>query len=40
MILADAEESATRSMADPNPARIDGLVKKLSRKRLTGGRYE
>ena len=40
LMLADAVESATRSMADPNPARIDGLVKKLSRKRLTDGQYD
>ena len=40
IMLSDAVESATRSMADPNPSRIDGLVHKLSRKRLVDGQYD
>ncbi len=40
IMLADAVESATRSMADPNPSRIDGLVRKLSRKRLIDGQFD
>jgi membrane-associated HD superfamily phosphohydrolase len=39
-MLADAVESATRSLADPNPSRIDSLVRKISRKRLTDGQYD
>ena len=27
-------------MADPNPSRIDGLVRKLSRKRLIDGQFD
>jgi len=37
LMLADAVESATRSLADPNPSRIDSLVRKISRKRLIDG---
>jgi putative nucleotidyltransferase with HDIG domain len=40
IMLSDAVESATRSMADPNPSRIDGLVHKLSLKRLVDGQYD
>lgn len=40
LMLADAVESATRSMAEPNPARIESLVRQLSRKRLTDGQYD
>jgi hypothetical protein len=40
LMLADAVESATRSMADPNPSRIDGLVRKLSRKRLMDDQFD
>ncbi len=39
-MLSDAVESATRSMADPNPARIESLVRQLSRKRLVDGQYD
>jgi putative nucleotidyltransferase with HDIG domain len=40
LMLADAVESATRSLADPNPSRIDSLVRTISRKRLTDGQYD
>ena len=40
LMLADAVESATRSMADPNPSRIDSLVRKLSRKRLMDDQFD
>ncbi|MHC4306412.1 MAG: hypothetical protein ACYSW2_18310, partial [Planctomycetota bacterium] len=40
LMLADAVESATRSLADPNPSRIDSLVRKISRKRLIDGQYD
>ncbi len=40
LMIADAVESATRSMAEPNPGRIEGLVRTLSRKRLTDGQYD
>ena len=40
LMLADAVESATRSMADPNPSRIDSLVRKLSRKRLMDYQFD
>ena len=34
LMIADAVESASRAMPDPNPARIEALVRDLSRKRL------
>ncbi len=40
LMLADAVESATRSMAEPNPARIENLVRSLSRGRLTDGQFD
>ncbi len=40
LMLADAVESATRSMAEPNPARIESLIRQLSRKRLTDGQFD
>jgi putative nucleotidyltransferase with HDIG domain len=40
LMLSDAVESATRSMADPNPARIQSLVRQLSRKRLIDGQFD
>jgi membrane-associated HD superfamily phosphohydrolase len=39
-MLADAVESATRTMADPTPARIDQLVRRLAQKRLTDGQFD
>ncbi len=40
LMLADAVESAARTLSDPNPSRIEGLVRNLSRKRLTDGQYD
>lgn len=40
LMLADAVESATRSMADPTPSRIDQLVRRLAQKRLTDGQFD
>jgi putative nucleotidyltransferase with HDIG domain len=40
LMLADAVESATRSMADPTPARIDQLVRDLANKRLLDGQFD
>ncbi|HWB19638.1 MAG TPA: HDIG domain-containing protein [Phycisphaerales bacterium] len=40
LMLADAVESATRTLAEPNPARIENLVRKLSRKRLDDGQFD
>ena len=39
MMLADAVESASRSLEDPAPARIEGLVRKISKKRLDVGQF-
>ncbi len=40
LMLCDACESATRAMAEPTPASIENLVRKLSRKRLTDGQFD
>lgn len=40
LMLADAVESATRTMADPTPSRIDQLVRRLAQKRLTDGQFD
>ena len=40
LMIADAVESATRSMAEPNPARIENLVRTLSRGRLADGQFD
>lgn len=40
LMLADAVESATRAMAEPNPSRIENLVRKLSAKRLQDGQFD
>lgn len=40
LMLSDAVESATRTMAEPNPARIETLVRSLSQKRLTDGQFD
>ena len=40
VMLCDAVESATRAMAEPNPARIEGLVRQLSKKRLMDGQFD
>ena len=40
LMLADSVESATRSMAEPNPSRIENLVRSLSRGRLVDGQFD
>jgi len=40
LMIADAVESATRVLPDPNPARIEALVRDLSRKRLLDHQYD
>ncbi|MGI9013677.1 MAG: HD family phosphohydrolase [Phycisphaerales bacterium] len=40
LMLADACESSTRAMHDPGPASIEGLVRKLARKRLVDGQFD
>jgi len=40
LILADAIESSARSMPEPNPSRIENLVRKLASKRLADGQLD
>ncbi|MEM7228815.1 MAG: HDIG domain-containing metalloprotein [Planctomycetota bacterium] len=40
MMIADCVESATRALPEPNPARIESLVRDLSRKRLADGQLD
>lgn len=40
LLLADSVESAARAMADPNPSRIENLVKTMSRKKLEDGQFD
>lgn len=40
LMIADACESASRSLADPTPGRIEGLVRSLADKRLRDGQFE
>ena len=40
MMLADAVESATRSLSDPTPGRIENLVKSLTMDRLLDGQFD
>lgn len=40
LMLADAVESATRSLTDPAPARIEGLVRDISERRLRDGQFD
>ncbi len=40
MMLGDAVESATRAMTEPNPSRIESIVRELSRKRLLDGQFD
>jgi putative nucleotidyltransferase with HDIG domain len=40
LMLSDAVESATRAMTEPNPSRIENLVRKLSQKRLEDGQFD
>jgi putative nucleotidyltransferase with HDIG domain len=40
LMLADAVESATRTMAEPTPSRIDALVRAIANKRLMDGQFD
>ncbi|MBC8523120.1 HDIG domain-containing protein [PVC group bacterium] len=40
LMIADAVESASRVMPDPNPGRIEALVRDISRKRLMGHQFD
>ena len=40
LMLCDCVESATRSMGEPTPSRIETLVRTLSRKRLEDGQFD
>ena len=40
VMLADAVESATRTLTEPTPARIDALVRSLANKRLMDGQFD
>ena len=39
-MLSDAVESATRTLAEPTPARIDALVRTLANKRMSDGQFD
>ncbi len=40
VMLSDAIESATRTLTEPTPARIDALVRSLANKRLMDGQFD
>jgi len=40
LMLADAVESASRTLVDPTPGRIEGLVSDLAQRRLQGGQFD
>jgi putative nucleotidyltransferase with HDIG domain len=40
LMLADAVESASRTLVDPTPARIESLVAEIAEKRLQGGQFD
>lgn len=40
MMLADAVESASRTLVDPTPARIQGLVDTIAEKKMTDGQFD
>jgi hypothetical protein len=40
LMVSDAVESATRTLEDPTPARIETLVRDLANKRLTDGQFD
>lgn len=40
LMICDAAESATRTLADPSPARIDSLVRAIAHKRLLDGQFD
>jgi hypothetical protein len=40
LMIADAVESAARTMAEPIPSRIEALVRQISRKRMADGQFD
>jgi putative nucleotidyltransferase with HDIG domain len=40
LMLADAVESASRTLVDPTPSRIEGLVRDLAQRRLQGEQFD
>ncbi len=40
LMIADAVESASRTLSDPAPARIDQLVREIANKRLLDGQFD
>ncbi|MBX3367973.1 MAG: HDIG domain-containing protein [Phycisphaeraceae bacterium] len=40
LMVADAVESATRTLVEPTPSRIDALVRAIATKRLTDGQFD
>jgi putative nucleotidyltransferase with HDIG domain len=40
VMLADSVEAATRSLSDPTPARIEGTIRGISRKKLDDGQLD
>jgi putative nucleotidyltransferase with HDIG domain len=40
LMLADAAESASRTLVDPTPGRIEGLIHELALKRLLDGQFD
>ncbi len=40
LMLADAVESASRSLVDPTPARIESLVREIAEQRLHGSQFD
>ncbi|MGD9688951.1 MAG: HD family phosphohydrolase [Phycisphaerales bacterium] len=40
LMICDASESATRTLQDPSPARIDSLVRAIAHKRLMDGQFD
>ena len=40
LMLADAVESASRTLVDPAPARIESLVREIAENRLHGGQFD
>jgi cyclic-di-AMP phosphodiesterase PgpH len=40
LMVSDAVESASRTLSEPTPARIDGLVNELIQKRLDDGQFD
>ena len=40
MMLADASESASRTLVEPTPARLESLVEEIAMKRLMDGQFD